>query len=450
MVDFSGCYLRLKGVPPADMIEMSPGAAKGLEVLKQLILRGPVVISDIHRIFDRRAYLFTFSRNSQKTIAFLSDEFLSDLPASKEFQDSTRAYIGALEKRMLNLSVADFYCLGGIPLHITIEWPFDSIPGYTASAVQVRITDLRAEDRVSFCAVRTTHQHQVFDFKKDPFARERAIINTIRIAVDHGQLSFYPRSEAPSVLPYVDFGAGRNYQGSEEQIEEFLLGKVYWLGFKRGDRRNSVWIADPWDAEYLGTTARILTQTAQVLEAEKMIALDDSAQEFATAKDGLLVRARARTSHGVNTAADGPNPRVDLNPRPLWDLFICHASEDKDDFVKPLVEALGKQNLKVWYDEFELRLGDSLLRSIDKGLRHARFGVVVLSHSFFSKPWPQKELDGLAARETENEKVILPIWHNLTKDEVLKYSPILAGKLAVSSSKGIDGVVNEILRVVRT
>ena len=46
-------------------------------------------------------------------------------------------------------------------------------------------------------------------------------------------------------------------------------------------------------------------------------------------------------------------------------LFISHASEEKADFVRPLAHALKKQGLRVWYDEFSLKPGDSLRRSID-------------------------------------------------------------------------------------
>lgn len=134
----------------------------------------------------------------------------------------------------------------------------------------------------------------------------------------------------------------------------------------------------------------------------------------------------------------------------LYDLFICHASEDKESFVRPLAEALQLENIEVWYDEFSLRLGDSIRRAMDKGLSQSRFGVVVLSEAFFKKKWPQYELDGLAEREMKGkDKVILPIWHNITHKEVMKYSPSLAGRKAVSSSEGQKKVVSEILAVLR-
>ena len=134
----------------------------------------------------------------------------------------------------------------------------------------------------------------------------------------------------------------------------------------------------------------------------------------------------------------------------LYDLFICHASEDKNSFVRPLADALRTENVEAWYDEFSLKLGDSIRRSLDKGLKQSRFGVVVLSKAFFKKEWPQYELDGLAEREMRGrDKVILPIWHGVTHDDILAYSPSLAGRKAVSSNQGLKKVVDEILDVVR-
>lgn len=132
-----------------------------------------------------------------------------------------------------------------------------------------------------------------------------------------------------------------------------------------------------------------------------------------------------------------------------WDVFISHASEDKEEFVRNMAVALRAKELKVWYDEFTLTLGDSLRRSIDNGLANSSFGIVVLSHNFFDKEWPQRELDGLVAKEVVSGKLILPVWHEVTKEEVATFSPILADRLAVSSAKGIDHVVAEVLNAIR-
>ena len=133
----------------------------------------------------------------------------------------------------------------------------------------------------------------------------------------------------------------------------------------------------------------------------------------------------------------------------MYDAFICHASEDKDTFVRPLAEALLCENVAVWYDEFTLKLGDSIRRSLDKGLKQSRFGIVVLSNAFFEKKWPQYELDGLAEREMKGaDKVILPIWHGVDHDDIMQYSPSLAGRKAASSIEGLKKIVDEILDVV--
>ena len=79
-----------------------------------------------------------------------------------------------------------------------------------------------------------------------------------------------------------------------------------------------------------------------------------------------------------------------------YDVFVSHASEDKKAVARPLAELLVRFGVRVWYDEDTLEIGDSLSESIDTGLASSRFGVVVLSRNFFSKPWARRELTGLA------------------------------------------------------
>ena len=100
-----------------------------------------------------------------------------------------------------------------------------------------------------------------------------------------------------------------------------------------------------------------------------------------------------------------------------WDAFISHASEDKDDFVRPLAEGLRERGLKVWFDEFELKVGDNLRGSIDRGLSQSRFGIVVFSPQFFEKQWPKNELSGLVTREINGAKVILAIIRRRLPDD---------------------------------
>ena len=126
------------------------------------------------------------------------------------------------------------------------------------------------------------------------------------------------------------------------------------------------------------------------------------------------------------------NP-IDLNDKE-YDFFISHASEDKDEIVRELADALKENGFEVWYDEFELKIGDSLRKKIDNGLAKSKYGIVIISPSFVKKNWPEYELNGMVAKEMNGHKVILPIWHKITKDEVLKFSPTLADKMALNTS----------------
>ncbi|MFL5845287.1 MAG: DUF1883 domain-containing protein [Solirubrobacteraceae bacterium] len=141
-----------------------------------------------------------------------------------------------------------------------------------------------------------------------------------------------------------------------------------------------------------------------------------------------------------------PSPAFDK----AYDVFISHASEDKDAIVRDLANALRERGLNVWFDEFALRIGDNLRRKIDAGLSSSRFGVVILSPAFLAKQWPQYELDSLVTREMAGEhQAILPIWHNLSAEDVRSYSLALANKLALSTSDlSVDEIARQIAEVV--
>jgi len=132
----------------------------------------------------------------------------------------------------------------------------------------------------------------------------------------------------------------------------------------------------------------------------------------------------------------------------IHDFFISHASEDKEEFVNGLAAKAREAGLDVWYDRFELEWGDNLRQKIDRGLRSAYFGVVVLSASFFRKPWPQYELDGLVQKDMLGTGRLLPIWHKVTVDEVTQHTPSLAVRLALNTAiNSTDEIVAELLKM---
>lgn len=137
----------------------------------------------------------------------------------------------------------------------------------------------------------------------------------------------------------------------------------------------------------------------------------------------------------------------------MWDVFISHASEDKENLVRALAKQLSDvYRINIWYDEFTLEYGDSLINSIEKGLRESEYGVVILSKDFFEKVWTERERVSLETKELLlNRKVIIPIWYKITREEVAKYSFILADKFAISIGDNfdVDELAIKIIKVIR-
>lgn len=163
-------------------------------------------------------------------------------------------------------------------------------------------------------------------------------------------------------------------------------------------------------------------------------------------EDIAIQKSQLETLIGMNySSQNNSENNEDIITNKQYDFFISHASEDKDDIVRDLAEALRDSGFEVWYDEFELKIGDSLRKKIDYGLSNANYGIVIISPSFVKKNWPEYELNGMVAREMSGHKVILPIWHKISKDEVLKFSPTLADKLALNTSiHTIDDIVQSL------
>lgn len=150
-----------------------------------------------------------------------------------------------------------------------------------------------------------------------------------------------------------------------------------------------------------------------------------------------------------NTLGGGRRYQSMVQNASMWDVFISYASEDREAVARPLAELLSGLGVSVWFDQQELCVGDSLRQRIDDGLAKSRFGVVILSEAFFSRHWPQQELNGLSQREVEGRKVILPVWHGVTVEDVRRYSPILADRVGARSEEGIPGVLLKLIQVIR-
>jgi len=170
----------------------------------------------------------------------------------------------------------------------------------------------------------------------------------------------------------------------------------------------------------------------------------------ATVEPPALPVAKSASPQALSGIRHVRPPVVPDDSGETWDVFISHASEDKEAVAEPLADELRDRGLKVWLDKTELRIGDSLRRKIDYGLAHSTFGIVVLSKSFFAKGWPQYELDGIVSMSVNGEQRMLPIWHEISRDEIARQSPSLVDKIARNTAVNtVAEIADEIAEVVK-
>lgn len=129
----------------------------------------------------------------------------------------------------------------------------------------------------------------------------------------------------------------------------------------------------------------------------------------------------------------------------LKDVFICHASEDKPEVVKPLIAAFKREGISYWYDEAEIKWGQSIPDKINEGLRISRYVIVVISKSFLSKNWPKRELNSALNIEASTGKLrVLPlvVGTDKARKEIFQEYPLLNDKLYLIWKDDVKGIVD--------
>jgi len=155
---------------------------------------------------------------------------------------------------------------------------------------------------------------------------------------------------------------------------------------------------------------------------------------------------------GSRGPAESPAPAPQPSPAPVSDVFLSHASEDKDEIARPLKHALEARNVTVWFDEIKIKVGHSIRQEIEAGIATCRFGVVIVSPHFFAKQWTNAELDALFGKKMDSGRnLVLPVWHHISKDEVTRNSPLLSGILALNSTTmTVDEMAEALAEVVHS
>jgi TIR domain len=157
----------------------------------------------------------------------------------------------------------------------------------------------------------------------------------------------------------------------------------------------------------------------------------------------------ATQSNGLGKMISAPPDQADLVK--VYDIFISHSADDKDSYVSELAKALKDADISIWYDTDNIGWGQSIRQEIDKGLVNSKYGIVIISPTFIQKYWTNYELDGILSKESATGKqTILPIWHNVTADQVKKYSYSLSGKLALNTAVNTIGdIVENVKKIVK-
>jgi hypothetical protein len=265
----------------------------GIAIIRQAVERGGTLKLSRSRPLDSRpAQYFVVSSGNRAVDFVLSHEFLSALPSTEPYPVFLDDYVSELEKRFRQPNPLDFYCSSGTAINVTIRWPITPMINRDASFVHVEVQDIRMPTLVAKCSI--IFVYAVIPWvSQNPFRRQEAIVNRIRQGIDRQELAFYARAAHPHQLQTLEIWPTEEPAPSvhQSELEQYLSGKVYWLAFKRADRNAKVWIADTWDARYLGTEPQVLRQSAQIQDARGVIKVDK--QDFAGPGDALLVSSAA-------------------------------------------------------------------------------------------------------------------------------------------------------------
>lgn len=129
-------------------------------------------------------------------------------------------------------------------------------------------------------------------------------------------------------------------------------------------------------------------------------------------------------------------PKYQARTLPEYDVFISHASKDKEDLIEELYHSLSKLGISIFYDKESLEWGDNWKERILNGTKRAEFAIIVISENFFDREWTERELSEFLNRQNRNgQKLILPIVHNITMQQLQKKYPNVADIQAIDSSK---------------
>lgn len=124
----------------------------------------------------------------------------------------------------------------------------------------------------------------------------------------------------------------------------------------------------------------------------------------------------------------------EVGKRKQYDVFISHANADKSSYVDDLYMVLRKLGISIFYDSDALSWGDEWKKVILDGTNTSEFAIIVISENFFDREWTERELHEFLKRQNEDgQKIVLPLLHNITMNDLKAKYPELADIQTISS-----------------
>ncbi|MGA7887683.1 MAG: GGDEF domain-containing protein, partial [Acidobacteriaceae bacterium] len=293
----------------------------GVRLLAEIFAKSGVEITKSSRPWrEREAMYFEFGTKERTANIAITDNYLSDLPGTREHREAVESFARTVAGRSRYGSPAEYHCRCGVPISIAVHWPIETgfrLDNQLVSWLIVAVTN-ELDDTEAICSVQMpSHEFP----SPSPFLRMEQLANSLRYAIDEGSVRFVPRGTHSSNCQIVDLrNPGGTSAATEDTIQQFIKEKAYYLGFRASHTPHPIWIPDPWDATYLGTTVRALSQAAIVAQARKLITLDSTSQ-YASPSDKLL-------SDGLDDKPEGSRQwqKLSLSTMPNKANFESHVA----------------------------------------------------------------------------------------------------------------------------
>lgn len=129
-----------------------------------------------------------------------------------------------------------------------------------------------------------------------------------------------------------------------------------------------------------------------------------------------------------------------------YDVFVSYVQSDSLEYVDKLEISLRDKGVSVWRDKANMVIGQSMTQAIENGLVKSKLAIVVISPNYLHKYWTNFELDGIFSKQgITGQQMILPIWNNVSAEEIAAKRPSLANLLAWNVAiNTIEDIANEV------